>query len=80
VHVITADKYKRVHLPGIKPNQVFAFASAGDGSITLTPVKADAKPRFPKGSLTKYFTGDLGRERDKLETTIASGCLQGPPE
>jgi hypothetical protein len=42
-----------------------------------TPVKAQAaKPGFPRGSLLKYFTGAAGRERDKLETAIASGCLQ----
>ena len=80
MHVITADKYKRVRLPDAKPNQLFAYANS-NGSIMLTPVKAEAtKPRFPKGSLLKYFTGEAGKERDKLETAIASGCLQGPPE
>ncbi len=80
MHTVVADRYKRVRLPDAKPRQVFAYTSSGE-TIILTPVKADeAKPRFPKGSLLKYFTGDAGRERDKLETAIASGCLQGPPE
>ncbi len=80
MHTVITDKYKQVRLPDAKPKQVFAYANSGE-IITLTPVKADeAKPRFPKGSLLKYFTGEAGRERDKLETAIASGCLQGPPE
>jgi hypothetical protein len=80
VRTVIADKYKRVRLPDAKPKQVFAYANSGE-TITLTPVKTNkAKPRFPRGSLLKYFTGDAGRERDKLETAIASGCLQGPPD
>jgi hypothetical protein len=63
-----------------KPHQVFAYANNGDGSITLTEVKAERKARFPRGSLLKYFTGEAGRERNERETAIASGCLQGPPE
>jgi len=74
VHTITADKYKRVRLPEIKPNQVFAYANTADGRITLTPVKADAKERFPRGSLLKYFTP----ERNKEELEILAGCVQGP--
>ena len=50
----------------------------GDGSISLKPVKTATKERFPKGSLTKYFTGKLGRERNELETELLKGCAQGP--
>ena len=45
--------------------------------ITLAEVKS-RKQRFPRGSLTKYFTGALGRERDELEAALARGCVQGP--
>jgi hypothetical protein len=80
MHTVVADKWKRVRIPDAKPKQVFAYTNNGDGSITLMEVQEDRKPRFPKGSLLKYFTGEAGKERDKLETAIASGCLQGPPE
>jgi hypothetical protein len=75
VHTVTTDKYKRVRLPDAKPQQVFAYANSGDGSIVLTPVKAAAaKPRFPRGSLLKYFTP----EKNKEELEILAGCVQGP--
>jgi hypothetical protein len=75
VHTVTADKYKRVRLPDAKPQQVFAYANTGDGSITLTPVKAERKPAFPRASLLKYLTP----ERDKEQLAILSGCVQTPP-
>ena len=81
MHTLKADPKQRVRLPDAKPGQVFAYEKLGEGHYVLTVVvKTRHKPRFPKGSLLKYFTGDLGRERDKLETAIASGCLQGPPK
>ena len=77
VHTVTADKYKRVRLPDAKPQQVFAYANTGDGSITLTPVKAERKEHFPRGSLLKYFTP----ERNKEELERLSGCsLEVPPK
>jgi hypothetical protein len=81
VHTLKADPKQRVRLPEAKPGQVFAYEKQGEGRFILTlVVKTEAKPRFPKGSLLKYFTGNAGKERDKLETAIASGCLQGPPK
>jgi hypothetical protein len=70
VQTVTTDKYKRVRLPDAKPQQVFAYANTGNGSITLTPVKAERKERFPRGSLLKYFTP----ERNKEELERLSGC------
>ena len=81
MHTLKADPKQRVRLPEAKPGQVFAYEKQGEGRFILTlVVKTEAKPRFPKGSLLKYFTGNAGKERDKLETAIASGCLQGPPK
>jgi len=78
MHTVTADKYKRVRLPDAKPGQVFAYYSV-EGNITLTVVKkTERRPVFPRGSLLKYFTGELGRQRNAEETAIGSGCLQGP--
>ena len=74
---LTADGYKRVRIPDAKPHQVFAYTNNGDGTITLAEVKS-RKQRFPRGSLTKYLTGALGRERDELEAALARGCVQGP--
>jgi hypothetical protein len=79
VKTLKADKYQRVRIPDAKPLQVFSYTNNGNGSFTLTVLKEDVKPRFPKGSLLKYFSGELGRKRDAEETAIASGCLQGPP-
>lgn len=78
MQTLKVDTRKRVLLTGAKPGQVFARTDNGDGSITLVPVKAERKEPFPPGSLSKYFSGELGRKRDKEETEIASGCLQGP--
>ena len=75
---LTADPYKRVRLNSAKPGQVFACTENADGSITLTPMKVEAKEPFPPGSLLKYFSGQLGKERDELESALAKGCVQGP--
>jgi hypothetical protein len=74
VNTLTVDKYKRVRIPDAKPQQVFAYANNGDGSFTLTAVKAERKQAFPRGSLLKYLT----RERDKEQLGILSACIQGP--
>lgn len=71
---LTVDDYQRVRLPDVKPRSKFAYEDNGDGSITLTAVKADTKPAFPRGSLTKYLTP----ERDKEQSAILKGCVQGP--
>jgi hypothetical protein len=81
MQTLKADPKQRVRIPDAKPGQVFAYEKLGEGHYSLTLViKSKRRPRFPRGSLLKYFTGELGRERDKLETELASGCLQGPPE
>ena len=72
--IITVDDRKRVRIPDAKPGQVFAYANNGDGSFTLTQVQAEAKERFPRGSLLKYFTP----EKDKEEAQIFAGCVQHP--
>ena len=74
--IITVDDRKRVRIPDAKPGQVFAYANNGDGSFTLTQVQAEAKERFPRGSLLKYFTP----EKSKEELAILSGCTLQPPE
>jgi len=74
VKTLTVDNYKRVRIPDAKPRQVFAYENHGDGTITLTEVKAQAKERFPRGSLLKYCTP----ERDKELLEILKGCVQGP--
>lgn len=71
---LTVDDYQRVRLPNAKPRTKFAYEDRGDGTITLTEVKAEAKEPFPRGSLTKYLTP----ERDKEQLAILKGCVQGP--
>ncbi|MCX6922666.1 MAG: hypothetical protein NT154_05540 [Verrucomicrobia bacterium] len=80
MHTVVADKWKRVRIPDAMPKQLFAYTNNGDGTRTLTEVKAEPEEKFPPGSLLKYFTGEAGRERNELETAIVTGCLQGPPE
>ena len=71
---LTVDAYKRVRIPDVKPRQVFAYENHGDGTLTLTEVKAEAKERFPKGSLKKYVTAESNKEMLR----ILKGCAQGP--
>lgn len=78
MHTLVADDKKRVRIPDAKPGQVFAYEKDGK-TITLSEVvKKKTKEPFPPGSLLKYFTGPLGKERDELETALAKGCVQGP--
>jgi hypothetical protein len=74
MHTVVADKWKRVHIPDAAPKQLFAYTNNGDGTRTLTEVKAEVKERFPRGSLLKYFTP----EKNKEELEILAGCVQGP--
>jgi len=78
VKTLTVDSSKRVTIPDAKLGQVFAYENQGNGTILLVQVQADPKPRFPRGSLVKYFTGKLGRQRDELESALVKGTVQGP--
>ncbi len=79
MRTVTADRQKRVRIATAKPGQVFAVEPGPEeGSITLTPVRAERKEMFPPGSLLKYFTGKLGEERNKRDLEILSGCVKGP--
>ncbi|MGO8698841.1 MAG: hypothetical protein ACLQVY_14095 [Limisphaerales bacterium] len=71
---LTVDSRKRIRIPDAAPHTVFAYENHGDGTITLTMVKAEIKQRFPKGSLTKYLT----EKRDIEQLAILKGCVQGP--
>jgi hypothetical protein len=71
---LTVDDQKRIRIPDAKPRQVFAYENHGNGTITLTEVKAERKERFPRGSLVKYLTPQ--RDREQLE--ILKGCVQEP--
>jgi hypothetical protein len=51
---VKADNRRRVQLPDVKPGQIFSLDNHGDGTITLTVVKAERKEPFPPGSLVKY--------------------------
>jgi hypothetical protein len=49
--VVKLDSKKRLTLPQGKPGSHLAITVNGDGTFTLTPVKADAQEPFPRGSL-----------------------------
>ena len=72
---LTVDAYKRVRIPDVAPRTKFAYQNNGDGTITLTVVKAEAKERFPRGSLKKYVTP----ERNKELLQILKGCTSEVP-
>lgn len=74
MNTLKADAKQRVRIPDAKPYQVFSYSNNGDGSFTLTVVKAQRKPAFPRGSLLKYLTP----ERDKEQLAILAGCVQAP--
>ena len=61
METVKADSRKRIRIPDIKPGQVFAVDKQGEGSYTLTIVKAERKEPFPKGSLRK-FVDEMNRE------------------
>ena len=67
---LTVDAQKRIRIPDATPKQVFSYVNNGDGTITLTLVKAEAQEAFPPGSLKKYVTP----ERDKEMLEILEGC------
>ncbi len=81
MQTLKVDTRKRVLLSGTKHGQVFARHDNPDGSIVLVPVKVADQTEgglFPPGSLLKYFSGKLGRERDERDASLLSGCVQGP--
>lgn len=67
---LTVDAQKRIRIPDAIPRQVFSYTNNGDGTITLTLVKAEAKEPFPPGSLKKFVTS----ERDKEMLELLQGC------
>jgi hypothetical protein len=71
---LTVDDQKRIRIPDAKPRQIFAYENHGNGTITLTEVKAERKDRFPRGSFVKYLTA----ERDREQLVILKGCVQEP--
>ena len=67
---VKVDAHKRIRIADLKPGQVLVYTAAGDGTFTLTLVKAEAKEPFPRGSLAKYFT----REKNREELALLAGC------
>jgi len=73
---LKVDAHKRVRIRDLKPGQILSYTNNGDQSFTLTLVKAEAKPKFPPGSLLKYFTP----EKNKEELALLAGCSFETPE
>ena len=73
---LTVDDYQRVRLPNVKPRTKFSYKNHGDGTITLTELKMEAKEPFPPGSLKKFVTP--ARNQELLE--IFKGCSLAVPE
>jgi hypothetical protein len=47
VKTLTVDDYKRIRIPDVKPRTKFAYENHGDGILTLTEVRAEAREPFP---------------------------------
>ena len=73
---LTVDDHKRIRIPDAKPRTKFAYENHGDGTITLTEVRAEAKEPYPPGSLAKYVT----KERDVEMLALLKGSVQEPLE
>ena len=73
---LSGDDQKRIRIPDARPKQVFEYENHGDGTLTLTLVKAERKERFPPGSLEKYLTAENNKEM--LE--ILKACSLEVPE
>ena len=76
VKILKVDERKRIRIPDAEPKQVFAYENNGQGTITLTLVKAARKERFPPGSLKKYVTP----KSDKEMLELLKGCSLDAPE
>ena len=66
VKTLTVDAHKRIRIPDARPRQVFAYENHGNGTLTLTEVKAHVQEPFPPGSLAKYITPEFNRELEQL--------------
>lgn len=44
---LTVDDSKRVRIPDAKPRTKYAYENHGDGTLTLTIVRAEVKEPFP---------------------------------
>jgi hypothetical protein len=73
----TVDDRKRVRLPNATPGQVLAIQDNPDGSVTLSPVKADMPQPSPLAGLTPFTKEEAERcwgkphELDALESHCA---------
>jgi len=73
---LTVDDQKRIRIPDARPRTKFAYENHGDGTITLTQVRAEPREAFPPGSLAKYVT----KERDAEMLALLKGTVQEPVE
>jgi hypothetical protein len=76
VKTLTVDDQKRIRIPDARPRTKFAYENHGNGTITLTEVRAEAKEAFPPGSLAKYVT----KERDAEMLVLLKGAVPEPVE
>ena len=59
---LTVDAHKRIRIPDARPRQVFAYENHGNGTLTLTEVKAQAQEPFPPDydfGITSAFNREL---------------------
>jgi len=73
---LTVDDQKRIRIPDARPRTKFAYENHGNGTITLTEVRAEPREAFPKGSLFKHLT----RERDREQLAVLKGCSLEIPD
>jgi hypothetical protein len=67
---VTVGDKSRIRLPGAEKGQVYQVEKLGAGEFRLLLLEARKhRPRFPRGSLLKYFTRDFNEE----ELTLVAG-------
>lgn len=73
---LKADNRRRIQLPDAKPGQIFAYTPNGDGTVTLTLVKAEREEPFPEGSL-KRFAAERDEEFEAFVQKTELGVFPG---
>ena len=68
---VTVGDKSRIRLPGASKGQVYQVEKVGEGEFRLVLLEGKKhQPRFPRGSLLKYFT----KKRNDEELALVAGA------
>lgn len=72
--ILTVDAHKRIRIPDARPRQAFAYEDHGNGSFTLTEVRATTREPFPPD----YDFGVTDESNRELAVLAKGSSLQLP--